>query len=198
MHFKKREELKHKFQGAHHKACSKNLKTRGTSGAAITAVFVNKEAARNLAANRAAIANKRSRKRKKTFAFLRNAQIEGVTTTTSRTNTVKRSIIQEATKKNYRAPTKRPTKYRGSERAFEPSSLQRAALSKQKSMEATMGATKHPSIEVRGHPSDEQRPEASRKSFDVSILEATKYPTPPGNTSIARIFPLVVAIIPYD
>jgi hypothetical protein len=65
-------------------------------------------------------------------------------------------------------------------------------------MEATMGATKHPSIEVRGHPSDEQRPEASRKSFDVSILEATKYPTPPGNTSIARIFPLVVAISPYD
>jgi hypothetical protein len=75
MHFKKREELKHKFQGAHHRACSKNLKTRGTSGAAITAVFVNKEAARNLAANRAAIANKRSRKRKKTFAFLRNAQL---------------------------------------------------------------------------------------------------------------------------
>lgn len=69
MHFKKREELKHKFQGAHHKACSKNLKTRGTSGAAITAVFVNKEAARNLAANRAAIANKTVEKTQKDVRF---------------------------------------------------------------------------------------------------------------------------------
>jgi hypothetical protein len=40
---------------SHHKACSKNLKTRGTSE---MTVFVNKEAARNLASNRAAIANK--------------------------------------------------------------------------------------------------------------------------------------------
>jgi hypothetical protein len=40
---------------SHHKACSKNLKTRGTSE---MTVFVNKEAARNLAANRAPITNK--------------------------------------------------------------------------------------------------------------------------------------------
>jgi hypothetical protein len=40
---------------AHHKACPKNLKTRGTSE---MTVFVNKEAARNLAANRAPIRNK--------------------------------------------------------------------------------------------------------------------------------------------
>jgi hypothetical protein len=40
---------------AHHKACPKNLKIRGTSE--ITG-FVNKEAARNLAANRAPIRNK--------------------------------------------------------------------------------------------------------------------------------------------
>ena len=40
---------------AHHKACVKNLKTRGTSE---MTVFVNKEAARNLASNRAAIENK--------------------------------------------------------------------------------------------------------------------------------------------
>ena len=40
---------------AHHKACSKNLKTRGASE---MTVFVNKEAARNLAANRAAIVHK--------------------------------------------------------------------------------------------------------------------------------------------
>ena len=40
---------------SHNKACSKNLKTRGTSE---MTVFVNKEAARNLAANRAPITNK--------------------------------------------------------------------------------------------------------------------------------------------
>jgi hypothetical protein len=40
---------------AHYKACPKNLKTRGTSE---MTVFVNKEAARNLAANRAPIRNK--------------------------------------------------------------------------------------------------------------------------------------------
>jgi hypothetical protein len=42
---------------AHHKRCSKNLKHRGTSE---MTVFVNQEAARNLAANRAAILNKTS------------------------------------------------------------------------------------------------------------------------------------------
>ena len=42
---------------AHHKACSKNLKTRGASE---RTVFANREAARNLAANRAAIANRTS------------------------------------------------------------------------------------------------------------------------------------------
>jgi hypothetical protein len=40
---------------AHHKACSKNLKTRGASE---RSVFVNQKPARKLAANRAAIANK--------------------------------------------------------------------------------------------------------------------------------------------
>jgi hypothetical protein len=69
-------------------------------------------------------------------------------------------------------------------------------------MEATMGATKYPGIEVREHPGDkhhrsvprrsEQRPKASRKSFDVSI-KAMKYPTPPsGNVSFATPFPLVI------
>jgi hypothetical protein len=47
---------------SHHKACSKNLKTRGTSE---MTVFVNKEAARNVAANRAAIANKTVHKSQK-------------------------------------------------------------------------------------------------------------------------------------
>jgi hypothetical protein len=53
-----------------------------------------------------------------------------------------------------------------------------------------MEATKHPSIQVSEHPSDkhhrsEQRVEVS-KSIDVSSsIEATTYPTPPGNTSIA-------------
>ena len=42
---------------AHHRACSKNLTTRGASE---RTVFVNQEAARNLAANRAAIANRTS------------------------------------------------------------------------------------------------------------------------------------------
>jgi hypothetical protein len=39
---------------AHHKACTRNSQTRGTSE---MTVFVNKEAARNLAANRARITN---------------------------------------------------------------------------------------------------------------------------------------------
>ena len=47
---------------SHHKAGSKNLKTRGTSE---MTVFVNKEAARNLAANRAAISNKAVNKSQK-------------------------------------------------------------------------------------------------------------------------------------
>jgi hypothetical protein len=42
---------------ANHKACSKNSKTRGASE---RTVFVNQEAARNLAANRAPIANRTS------------------------------------------------------------------------------------------------------------------------------------------
>jgi hypothetical protein len=43
---------------SHHKACLKNLKTRGTSE---MTVFVNKEAAQNLAANRAAMVGCRGR-----------------------------------------------------------------------------------------------------------------------------------------
>ena len=50
---------------AHHKACPKNLKTRGTSE---MTVFVNKEAARNLAANRAAIPNTTVAKSQKEFS----------------------------------------------------------------------------------------------------------------------------------
>ena len=47
---------------AHNKKCSRNLKTRGTSE---MTVFVNKEAARNLATNRAAIANRSVEKSQK-------------------------------------------------------------------------------------------------------------------------------------
>ena len=50
---------------AHHKACPKNLKTRGASE---RTVFVNKEAARNLAANRAAIPKTVAKKSQKEFS----------------------------------------------------------------------------------------------------------------------------------
>jgi hypothetical protein len=51
-----------------------------------------------------------------------------------------------------------------------------------------MEATKHPSIQVSEHPSDkhhrrsEQRVEASKSINVSSSIEATTYPTPPGNT----------------
>jgi hypothetical protein len=64
---------------AHHKACPKNLKTRGASE---RTVFVNQVAARNLAANRAAIANRTSTTYQGFFAVGTNHRpINRVTTT---------------------------------------------------------------------------------------------------------------------
>jgi hypothetical protein len=59
--------------------------------------------------------------------------------------------------------TVQATKYR-SERAFERAASSERAASKKKSMEASMEATKHPSIEVREHPSDKHHRSEQRRS----------------------------------